>query len=187
MLLLEHLGGLSLILAFIVRGAIGTIFLLSGSSKLRDPFPTSLAIKRFGVTGEIRPRLGAVVAVVEIGLGACLFVVSWRAVPAALSAGLLAVFCFLIARSLARGERFSCGCFGSQSEVLSAVTLIRAVLMLGLVVIALAIELGGPGDLTIIERWDGIIAGSLAVAALLLLDGLRSTRPFSYRLEGDGG
>jgi hypothetical protein len=59
--------------------------------------------------------------------------------------------------------------------------------MLGLVVIALAIELGGPGDLTIIERWDGIIAGSLAVAALLLLDGLRSTRPFSYRLEGDGG
>ena len=116
----------------------GLALVWAGALKLRRPFPASLAIVRFGLARRVRPAAGRAAGGVEIAAGTLLLVrpqSPWAYVPAI---ALLVLFVGLLARAVARGERFGCACFGSEAdEVISLVTVGRTATLLALCVAAL--------------------------------------------------
>jgi hypothetical protein len=118
------------------------VFLWSGLGKILRPEGTAQALVFFGLTAVPHVALVRLLAALELAVAAGL-VVSVAATTATLllvflgvAAVLFFIFSFLIGRSLRRGERFSCHCFGAGAEPLSAITLGRAVALL---VLALAL------------------------------------------------
>lgn len=110
------------------------MFLLSGIVKLRRPALAAMAIVDFGIGRRVRSALGLALGAAEVAL-AVLLVASvrlgfWVAAP------LLWLFALLIGRSLLRGERFACFCFGDGETVLSWRTLVRTLSLAVLATIA---------------------------------------------------
>jgi methylamine utilization protein MauE len=107
--------------------------------------------------------------------------VAWAATAA------LAVFAMLIARSLARGERFSCFCFGDSEATLSRLTLARTVALtaLGVVVVFNDATLAGqPAPDVILEAVVAIGLVGLAMTAVRMPKLWRWNRdPFGLRDE----
>lgn len=95
-------------------------FLWSGASKLKHPASAALAAQRFGLVHAARAGLGLAMGVAECALGAVLSVATfWQALvaPAALVGfAVLFGFSILIARSIQKGESFSCACFGEFGD-----------------------------------------------------------------------
>jgi len=124
--------GLSAIVLLLV-----VIFTWSAAVKLRNPARAGRAMVDFGIAGGVRPLAGAGLGLFEAGLMAALVAgllwqpellspVAWAATAA------LAGFAILIARSLARGERFACFCFGDSDAGISWATLARTLALAAL-------------------------------------------------------
>jgi len=95
------------------------VFLWSGAVKLRRPALAALAITDFGVTRRPKAWQGAVLGAFELLLGVAL-AVGWRTdVALVISAAVLSLFAALLSRSVLRGERFPCFCFGAADESIS--------------------------------------------------------------------
>jgi hypothetical protein len=105
------------------------IFSISGVAKLRHPTRAALALVDFGVARRVRRRLGTALGAGEavLALGLALHIAP--TVLLAASSALLWLFVFLVARSLWRGSRFACFCFGETDSRLSVKTLIRTVVL----------------------------------------------------------
>lgn len=112
---------------FVVRLALGCMFIWSGLSKIRQPYSFLSSIYDFELTGA---QFGMMVAMVlpwlEFLVGICL--VGGICVNGALlvTVGMATMFAFTLASVLYRGLDISCGCFGASKEVISYFTLIRA-------------------------------------------------------------
>lgn len=117
--------------ATVLTWLLAAVFAWSGAVKVARPTRAALALLDFGLVRRVRPRLGLAAGGFELGLAALLVAgfASDALVPvgAGAAAATLALFAALIARGLARGERFACFCFGDASEPLSWRTLARAV------------------------------------------------------------
>lgn len=128
----------------IAAAAFGALFVWSGVSKLEQPEAAGRAISDFGIIGTASRGVGVLAGVVELTLAVVLLLASASSSRTLLvasvvaTAGLLAVFAGLIARSLARGERFPCACFGEVDSPLSLRTLVRTSI-LALIALMLAV------------------------------------------------
>ncbi|HUT29233.1 MAG TPA: MauE/DoxX family redox-associated membrane protein [Sedimentisphaerales bacterium] len=125
-------------LSFIVRLALGCLFIWSSLPKIRQPYDFLSAVYEYELVG---PRLGMLVAMtlpwLELLVGICL--VGGIFVSGALlaSAAMAAMFTFVIASALYRGLDISCGCFGASSaDTINYSTLIRACLILLISILA---------------------------------------------------
>ena len=117
---------------FIVRVALGCMFLWSALPKIRQPYDFLSSVYSFELVG---PKLGLLVAMtlpwIELLVGICLVGGIFVSGALLVSAGMGAMFAFVLASALYRGLDISCGCFStSTDDKISYITLIRAVVIL---------------------------------------------------------
>ena len=117
---------------FLVRLALGYLFLWSCLPKIRQPYDFLSAIYSYELVG---PKLGMLTAMIlpwlELLVG--IYLVGGIFVGGALLAtvAMAAMFTFVLASALYRGLEISCGCFSaSDAGIISYSTLIRACLIL---------------------------------------------------------
>jgi hypothetical protein len=117
---------------FVVRLVLGSLFLYSALPKTRQPYDFLSSVYSYELVG---PTLGLLVAMtlpwMELLVGICL--VGGVFVGGALlsSAGLAAMFTFVLTYALYHGLDISCGCFSaSGGDQISYLTLLRAVVIL---------------------------------------------------------
>lgn len=135
---------------------------------------------RFGLARRVRPAAGRAAGGVEIAAGTLLLVrpqSPWAYVPAIV---LLVLFVGLLARAVARGERFGCACFGSEAdEGITLVTVGRTAALLALCVAALgwtrSASLAAPYGT---GYFDALAVSALLLASLHLAATINSTHPF---------
>jgi len=160
-------------LALTARLLLAAVLALAGAAKLGDRDGMRETLGAFGLS----PRgalLGAVaLPPAEVAVAVLLVPAStarWGATGALL---LLAAFCAAIARSLARGERPDCGCFGRmRATPIGPATLIRNG---SLAAAAVLVFVAAPGK-SVGEAFAGIHLSPLAaaftcVAALVVVEG----------------
>jgi uncharacterized membrane protein YphA (DoxX/SURF4 family) len=111
---------------FLLRIALGGIFLYAAWVKLREPWTLfAISIDAYHVLPQ-----WAVLAVAralpwfELLLGLVLLAGFWRRVSTVAAAALLMLFFGLMVRAYVRGEAIDCGCFG-PGEAISPITLLR--------------------------------------------------------------
>ena len=111
---------------FLLRIALGAVFLYAAWVKLREPWTLfAISIDAYHVLPQ-----WAVLTVAralpwfELLLGIVLLAGVWRRVSTLAAAGLLMLFFALMVRAYVRGETIDCGCFG-PGEAISPITLLR--------------------------------------------------------------
>lgn len=147
---------------------LAAVFAWSGIAKLAQRQRTTTTFTDLGIPGA--PLLGTALPVVEVLLAVALVVAPGVAAYAALA--LITAFTTVLVRTLRRGLRVACGCFGSASaEPVSAVDVVRNVL-LGVAALA-ATAATGPGvpDSTAAL----VVAAATAGGGLALADARRRT------------
>lgn len=143
--------------AGIIECLLAGVFLLSGISKLRHPKATAMAIVNFGLGKHAYPVLGWLLGACEIGLGLMLLASGPLGLPAA--AVLLWLFALLIVRSLSKGDRFACLCFGNTEETVSRRALLRT-LTLALLTTIVASDKPGRAQFWSRERLLEVVVAS---------------------------
>lgn len=152
---------------------LGLVFIWSGVTKLRQPRLAALAMMDFGVVHKPRGFHGLALGGLECLLGVSALL-TLGAAPVFAMTALLLVFCIVIARALAAGNRFPCMCFGDNESDLSANTLVRTIglAMLGLIVVT------APQAPTVSltaftsTSWLALVVSSSALATGALLGGI---------------
>lgn len=148
----------------IARCALALIFVVAALGKLADRPGLRATLREFGLSQRLVGLAAVALPMVELAIGV-LLIPSSTARPAALAAlALLLLFCFAIARALARGERPGCNCFGQlHSAPVGRGTLVRNA---ALVAVAAAVAGAGPGKGvdTAVSDLDLAVAGATALA-----------------------
>ena len=113
----------------VVRIALGCMFLWSSLPKIRQPYDFLSSVYSYELVG---PKLGMLVAMtlpwLELLVGICLIGGVFVSGALLASAGLGAMFAFVVGSALHRGLDISCGCFStSAGDKISYMTLIRAI------------------------------------------------------------
>jgi uncharacterized membrane protein YphA (DoxX/SURF4 family) len=148
----------------------GGAFIWSGTSKLVDSKSFELALKEFPIarliTGRARvaPVLAKIIGVLELTAGLSFLVgalMPWSGLAALF---LLMSFTVGVIVAIARGEKVSCGCFGSSSN--EPVGMRELVRNLGLLLTVSAGLLGDGGSL------DNVIQGRVSVGEFIVLIGV---------------
>ena len=120
--------------AVLLRGLVGVVFLVSGTLKVRQPSWVATA----AAFGTPRPFI-PVLPWAEIVLGALLVAQVGGPWPPLAALVLLAVFTAAAAWHLVRGDAVPCGCFGSSStRPVDAVTITRNLALCALALAAVA-------------------------------------------------
>jgi hypothetical protein len=122
--------GRQLVYAFsiLARLGLGCLFLYSALPKIRQPYDFLRDVYAYEIVG---PQLGVVVAMtlpwLELLIAICLLGGVFIGGAFLVSAGLAALFSVVITWALYQGLNITCGCFGSSTEVITYVALIRAI------------------------------------------------------------
>ncbi len=115
-------------LVLLVRVSMGCLFLYSALPKIRRPYDFLSDVYNYEIVG---PKLGLLVAMtlpwLELLAGICLLGGIFVGGALLLSAGMAAMFTFVIGWALYQGLSISCGCFGSGAGTITYLTLIRAI------------------------------------------------------------
>lgn len=115
---------------FTVRLILGCMFLISALDKIRQPYDFLGDVYGYELVG---PKLGMLVAMVlpwaELLAGICLLGSIFVGGALLVSAGMGAMFTFVLSWAIYHGLDISCGCFGAGSNQIGYGTLIRAVLI----------------------------------------------------------
>ena len=148
-------------LTFAGRLALAGTFALAAVAKWRDRESARSAAVDLGLPPAVAPAVSALLPPVELAVAAGLLVTpiaGWAAVTACI---LLGAFTALVVRSLRRGRRPACGCFGAASSApIGARTVVR-----NLVLAAVAA--------TVVARWSH--AGTAAIGRYRDLTGAQMT------------
>ncbi len=126
------------LLAWLARLVLAGVFLAAAAPKLLDPAAFAEAITKYQVFPDAAVNLIATVVPALELVGALALLTPWRRGAALLLVGKLLAFTVLLAVSLARGLDLSCGCFGTSSEPVSPLHLLRNVGLLALGALLLA-------------------------------------------------
>ncbi|MGA5129976.1 MauE/DoxX family redox-associated membrane protein [Streptomyces olivoreticuli] len=160
------------------RALIGVVFLVSFWSKARGraafaAFVDSVAALGVAPSGPTAPVAGAVVAA-EGAIWVLLVTPSDEATAAGLSlaAVLLSAFAVAIARSVHRGARTSCRCFGATTVPLGPRHVVRNVFLIAVCVGGALAALGGTAKATAAGGAVAAVAGLILGALVTLLDDL---------------
>ena len=128
------------------RILLSAVFLLAGITKLADLRGTVETVVEFGVLKGFASVAGYLLPVAELTVAVLLLPVvsAWWGALGSLS--LLALFTTAISINLARGRQPECHCFGQlQSKPISAKTIIRNVLLMGIAIFILLQGRSNPG------------------------------------------
>ena len=111
-----------------IRIALGSLFLYSSLPKIRHPYDFLSDVYSYEIVGR---QLGLLVAMVlpwaELLTGICLLGGIFVGGALLMSIGMAVMFTFVISWALYQGLNISCGCFGSGTEKITYLTLIRAI------------------------------------------------------------
>lgn len=131
-------------LVTVVRLALGALFVVAGALKLRDPSGFASAIANYQILPSLSPYLAAALPAAEIVAGLALMVapVAWRRAGALVIALMMLAFTVAAAAALARGLNVDCGCFGSASEAVTGLTVVRDLLLVAAAVAVLITDRG---------------------------------------------
>jgi uncharacterized membrane protein YphA (DoxX/SURF4 family) len=117
---------------YIVRVAIGCMFIWSSLPKIRQPYDFLSSVYSYELVG---PKLGMFIAMtlpwLELAVGICL--IGGIFISGALLASILmaAMFSYVLGLALHKGLEITCGCFGAGStDIVNYTTLIRAIAIL---------------------------------------------------------
>ena len=116
-----------------LRWGLGALLVVAGALKLRDPGAFATEIANYQLLPALAPILAAALPLAEVLIGAALLLApaGWRR-PAALAAAALFVMFFLaVATAFARGINTECGCFGTGGGPITALTVLRNIVLIG--------------------------------------------------------
>jgi uncharacterized membrane protein YphA (DoxX/SURF4 family) len=115
----------------LVRMGLGCLFLYSALPKIRQPYDFLHDVYNYEIVG---PKVGLLVAMtlpwMELLVAVCLLSGIFVSGALLICVGMAAVFSFVVAWALHQGLDISCGCFGSGTEKITYLTLIRAGIIL---------------------------------------------------------
>jgi uncharacterized membrane protein YphA (DoxX/SURF4 family) len=108
-------------LTLISRFVLGSIFVLSGLSKLTAPsaFADSIRSYEIPMPDVVVNTMATVLPIVELGLGMWILAGLFTRFAASIIAGLVAVFMVAIGQAWARGIEADCGCFAGAEGTTS--------------------------------------------------------------------
>lgn len=119
------------------RLGLGCMFIWSSLYKIRQPYDFLANVYEYELVG---PKLGMITAMtlpwLELLVGICLVGGIFVGGALLVSAGMAAMFTFVLSSALYRGLDISCGCFGAIGGVISYSTILRATLILLLSIVA---------------------------------------------------
>lgn len=130
---------------WLLRLALGALFVYAGVVKLRDPTAFAVEVTNYHFLPALAPYLAVMLPPAEIVVGAGLLVLpsAWRRSAALGVALLCAMFTVAVTQAVARHINVDCGCFGGASGPVTALTVARD---LALTIAALAVyALSPPG------------------------------------------
>lgn len=165
---------------FVARIALGSIFLITGVSKLSSPTSVVDGIMNYRLLSRRQAQLVApLLPVVELLLATLLIAGVGLTIAASVASLLLATFTAAIVINLRRGRQFSCNCFGSSHATIGPAMVLRngALISLSLFIAAQARSLLSIGATATEWRVDTRIIFDLnllapLVAAVLLSLGI---------------
>jgi uncharacterized membrane protein YphA (DoxX/SURF4 family) len=113
---------------YAVRIAIGCMFIYSSLPKIRHPYDFLFSVYSYELSG---PKLGMFAAMtlpwLEVLVGICLVGDIFVSGALLVSAGMAAMFAFVLGSAIYHNLNITCGCFGASStEIVGYSTLIRA-------------------------------------------------------------
>jgi uncharacterized membrane protein YphA (DoxX/SURF4 family) len=114
------------IASFVLRAALGLVFLYTGYAKLRQPWYVFAGmIDNYGVVPpQVSEVIARVLPALEVILGSALLVGLYRKLSSAATVVVLVPFFVLMLQAYIRGMTIDCGCFG-QGQTLGIRTLMR--------------------------------------------------------------
>lgn len=117
----------------VLQIALGILFLISGVAKMKTPHALAQAIQQYGL-GLVGPELARLLAWLlppfELILGIMIVTGIWLKITALAIVGLLLAFTVSMAINFARGNQFSCNCFGATSSNIGIGSLSRNVILI---------------------------------------------------------
>lgn len=128
----------------VLRIVLGALFLTSGVAKLSTPLVLEQAIQQYGLgfVGSKTARIGArLLPSLELLLGLMIVTGIWLTIAALAVTGLLLAFTVSMAINLARGNQFSCNCFGATSSNIGIGSLSRNLFLLSAGILLSAVSL----------------------------------------------
>ncbi|MRG90720.1 MauE/DoxX family redox-associated membrane protein [Polyangium spumosum] len=133
-------------LLWLLRLALGGMFLAAGALKFSDPTSFALEIHNYQLLPDLAPLLAATLPAVEIVLGLALVVAPrpWARASALGAALVLGVFTVAVASAVARGVNIDCGCFGEGSGPVTMWTVLRDVALVAAAVLLFRLLAGEP-------------------------------------------
>lgn len=122
----------------VVRLALGCLFIYGSLPKIRQPYDFLSSVYSYELVG---PKLGMLVAMtlpyLELLVGICLVGGIFVGGALLVSAGMAALFTFILSSVLYRGLEISCGCFGpSDTGIITCFTVMRSSIILLFSIIA---------------------------------------------------
>jgi uncharacterized membrane protein YphA (DoxX/SURF4 family) len=114
-----------------VRLAVGLVFLMSGSTKLRNPIGFAQGVSAFGILPRaLAPVFGLFVILAEISIACVHLTGRFIKMGSIFGITLLALFLIAVAKTLVRKQRVKCNCFGRSSEYVSTDSVFRLLFLI---------------------------------------------------------
>ncbi len=116
---------------YLIRIVIGCMFIYSSLPKIRQPYDFLFSVYSYELTG---PKLGMFTAMtlpwLEVLVGICLVGGVFVSGALLVSAGMAAMFTFVLGSAIYHGLSITCGCFGAGStDIIGISTVIRAIVI----------------------------------------------------------
>lgn len=122
---------------FIVRQALGCMFIIGALPKIRQSYDFLGDVYGYELVG---PKMGMLVAMTlpwaELLVGICLLGSIFVGGALLMSAGMGVMFTFALSWAIYHGLDISCGCFGAGSHQIGVSTLVRAIVIILLSLVA---------------------------------------------------
>jgi hypothetical protein len=168
---------------------LGTVFALSGASKLRNPalFREAL-VGTYRFPPSIALALSRTVPVAEVAIGGLAAYPGTRTIGLALAAVVLMAISAVVAIALVSGRRGDCGCFvGLVSQPLDTRTMVRSAALLAFALIAygLSIHVIDASLVAGVEAAPWIMLSVIGVIAIAVA--LYQTLELTIRMRRDRG
>lgn len=122
--------------ALAVQLSMGVVFLASAVPKLRKPSAFAKSVMDYQILPKGFASPFAIVLICTEAFLALAFLSGWLIdIALVLASVTLTVFVLAVGTNLSRGYKVSCGCFGSEDELISSRTLMRLLLLLTAIVV----------------------------------------------------
>ncbi|HEX3696858.1 MAG TPA: MauE/DoxX family redox-associated membrane protein [Polyangia bacterium] len=137
---------MSRLLLAVLRLALAAVLIVAGVLKLRDPTAFATEIANYQLLPALAPYLAAALPATEVLVGMALLVFPsvWRRSAALAAAAQFAMFLLAVGSAYLRGINIECGCFGTGGGPITALTLLRNLLLMAAALAVLRWERTAP-------------------------------------------